>query len=117
MQVLVNTDNYIRGSEGLIRHVETVVESSLARFGDRITRVEVRLGDQNSDQKEGNNDKRCLLEARLAGLQPIVVTDEATTLDESLDGAMAKLEKILDRTLDRLGNPKGRTPMGGEPSL
>jgi hypothetical protein len=55
--------------------MEAVVRDSLDRFSEQITRVEVHLSDQNSDKKFGNEDKRCLLEARLAGLQPISVSD------------------------------------------
>ncbi|HEV2293941.1 MAG TPA: HPF/RaiA family ribosome-associated protein [Tepidisphaeraceae bacterium] len=101
MQVQVNTDNNISGSEGLTREVEDVVENTLGRFADRITRVEVHLNDVNAD-KPGDNDHRCMMEARLAGLQPIVVTHQAATLDQALDGAAKKLQRSLDSTLGKL---------------
>lgn len=114
MQIQVNTDNQIEGSEGLNRQVEEVVEGALARFGDRITRVEVHLSDQNSSQKTGDNDKRCVMEARLAGLQPIAASSDGSSLDQALDGAAAKLEQSLTRTLGRLDDSKGRASIDGE---
>src|SRR5690348_13909872 len=87
MQILVNTDNHIGGSQKLSGFVEDVLQGTLGRFGERITRVEVHLTDENSREKEGNNDKRCVLEARLAGLQPIAVSDQGATLEQAIDGA------------------------------
>ena len=114
MQVRVNTDNHIEGGEGLTQHVQSVVEDALARFGDRITRVEVQLADENSSKKSGENDKRCTMEARLAGLQPVAVTSLADTLNRAIDGAVGKLERTLDRTLEKRNGRKGRSPQSGE---
>jgi ribosome-associated translation inhibitor RaiA len=116
MQIQVNTDNHTQGSDELTQRVEDLVEGALARFGDRITRVEVQLSDQNSGQKSGGADKRCSMEARLTGLQPIVVSADAPSHDQALNSAANKLEKTLQRTLGRLDNPKGRTSFAGEPS-
>ena len=117
MQIQVNTNNHVEGTAELTRHVESVVEAALGRFGERITRVEVHLGDENSSSKSGDSDKRCAMEARLAGLQPIAVTELAPSLDEALSGAADKLEKVLDRTLGRLDDVKGRTSMGGDQQI
>ena len=116
MQIQVNTDNHTEGRAELIRHVEDVVENSLGRFGARITRVEVHLSDENSRSKSGGNDKRCVMEARLAGLQPITVSADGSSSDQALDGAARKLEKTLKRTLERLDDPKGRTSFAGDPA-
>jgi ribosome-associated translation inhibitor RaiA len=103
MQIQVNTDSNIPGSESLTRHVEDVVESVLGRFSDRITRVEVHLNDVNG-QKSGDDDHRCMMEARLSGLQPIAITHEAATLEESVDGAAKKLQRSLDHALGKLSD-------------
>lgn len=117
MQIQVNTDNHIDGSADLTRQVQDVVEDTLGRFGDRITRVEVHLSDGNSSEKTGDNDKRCVMEARLAGLQPITVSDEGSSLEQVLMGAADKLEKTLKRTLGRLDDPKGRTSYAGDQTV
>jgi|tagenome__1003787_1003787.scaffolds.fasta_scaffold20844034_2 DNA-directed RNA polymerase specialized sigma24 family protein/ribosome-associated translation inhibitor RaiA len=101
MQIQVNTDSHIVGTAKLTGEVEAVVGQALARYGDRITRVEVFLSDENSSQKFGDSDKRCVLEARLGGLQPITVSHKGSTLDQAVDGAADKLEKTLKRTLGR----------------
>jgi ribosomal subunit interface protein len=114
MQILVHTDNHIEGGESLTAHVESVVADAMERFGNRVTRVEVQLTDENSNKKGGDKDKRCAMEARLAGLSPIAVSDLAPTLHQAIDGALEKLEKSLDRTLAKRDDPKGRPSMSGE---
>lgn len=114
MQVQVNTDNHIRGSQELTERIEGTIQGALGRFGERITRVEVHLSDENSSAKTHDNDIRCAIEARLAGLQPITVTHQAASVDQAVDGATEKLEKTIKRNLERLHDPKGRTPTGGE---
>jgi len=116
IKIQVNTGNHVEGDEELTRQVEGVVEGALGRFSDRITRVEVHLTDQNGSQKSGDSDKRCLMEARLAGLQPIAVSAEGSSLAQALDGAADKLERTLKRTLGRLEDPKGRTFNAGDHS-
>jgi len=102
MQIQVNTDNHIEGRESLEEVVHGVVEGALARFGERITRVEVHLRDENA-HKPGDEDKKCTMEARLTGLQPIAVSHHAATIHHALDGAADKLEKAIDSTLGRIG--------------
>ena len=104
MQIHVNTDNHIAGSAKLTQEVENIVKNSLDHFGDRITRVNVHFSDENSSQKFGDNDKRCVIEARLGGLQPITARHQGSSLDQALDGAADKLEKSLKRTLRRKGS-------------
>jgi hypothetical protein len=62
--------------------------------------VELHLSDENG-KKSGVDDKRCLMEARLAGLAPIAVSHNAATLTQAIDGAAAKLKRALDTAVDR----------------
>jgi len=57
-----------------------MVEAALKRFAERISRVAVRLGDENA-AGSGQDGKRCMIEARLEGRQPTAVTHHATTFD------------------------------------
>jgi ribosomal subunit interface protein len=116
MQIQVNTDNHINGSEELTRQVESVVEGALSRFSDRITRVEVHLTDESSSAKARGNDMRCVMQARPASHQPITVSHDDTSLEQALDGAADKLKKTLSRTFERLDDPKGSTSYGGDGS-
>jgi len=115
MQVQVNTDDNVEGREELVRRVEAEVGHTLSHFGDQITRVEVHLSDEDSD-KSGRNDKRCLMEARLAGRQPIAVSNHAGSLDEAFSGAAEKLKRALQSTLGRLKDHKGRDSLRGKES-
>ena len=69
MQIQINSDHQINPSPELASRIRTLIQDTLDRHSDRITRVEVHLNDQNS-VKGGSNDKRCLMEARVAGLGP-----------------------------------------------
>ena len=112
MRVQLNTDRHIDAHDELAHQVEAVMEGTVGRFADRITRVEVHLSDENS-QKGGGDDKRCLLEARVAGLQPMAVSHQAATLPQAIDGAARKLARALESTLGRRGHKKGRASSGG----
>jgi ribosome-associated translation inhibitor RaiA len=101
MQIQVNTDNHIHGREEIVALVETSVEGAIGRFRERITRVEAHLSDTNSHKTKGD-DIRCVLEARLAGHQPIAVTHQASTVELALSGAADKLERSVESTLGRL---------------
>ena len=79
MQIHINTDHNIHGYESAAASVLTTVENALRRFSSQITRVEVHLGDENAS-KRGGNDKRCMMEARLEGQQPVAVTHHAATV-------------------------------------
>ena len=101
MNIQFNTDSNIEGREELATQVKGVVESAMSRFSDRITRVEVHLSDENGD-KSGQDDKRCMMEARIEGRQPTAVTHHAATVDDAVDGAADKLKRLLESTFDRL---------------
>lgn len=118
MQVQLNTDNHIEGNARLTNYVETLVQDSLARFANRITRVEVHLADQNSGKKSGSDDKRCSMEARISGRQPITVSADAPTVDQALGGAVDKLEKALTTTFDRIVEvSRGRSALASEEAI
>ena len=108
MQVQVHTDNHVHGSAGLTAHVESIVTGALERFGNRVTRVEVHIGDENG-HKGGEHDKRCAMEARLSGLQPIAVTGQGAVVEAAINAAVDKLVRTIDRTLEKKYGAKGRT--------
>src|SRR5690554_1657222 len=101
MKIQLNTDAHINGTEALAAQVADMVEQALERFSEHITRVEVHLSDENGN-KNGQHDQRCMMEARLEGLQPVAVTEHATTLEQAVHGAAQKLTHLLDSTLGRL---------------
>jgi ribosome-associated translation inhibitor RaiA len=100
--VQIHTDSNIESSDRLKAQVESLVAGAVGRFGDRVSRVQVHLGDENSSTKGGANDKRCMMEARLDGRPPVAVTQQAPTLEQAMDGAAEKLERTIGSMLDRL---------------
>jgi len=101
MIIQFNTDNNISGNERLAEYIDTLLTDGLSRFNAHITRLEVHLTDENG-KKEGQNDKRCMLEARVEGLQPIAVTNHDNTIEQAVNGALDKLKASLDSVLGRL---------------
>ncbi|MEO7242259.1 MAG: HPF/RaiA family ribosome-associated protein [Variovorax sp.] len=107
MQIQVNTSNGIENKETLEAWADTQLKSTLARFVDDVTRVEIHLSDENSDKKHGA-DKRCVMEARLAKHQPVAVNHTADTVDEAFRGAEGKLKRLIESTLGRLEHHRDR---------
>ena len=103
MQIQFNTDNNLSGSEDLIASSTSLISEELSRFSDQISRVEVHLSDENG-KKEGLKDKRCMLEARIEGKQPIAVTNHANTHEQSISGAIDKLLASLETIQGRRKN-------------
>src|SRR5690242_5915138 len=101
MKIQFNTDHNIAGSEELRAPLEAMISDALRRFSSQITRLEVHLSDEDGD-KNGENDKRCMIEARLEGMKPIAVTNHANTHEQAVDGAANKLKHSLEATLGRL---------------
>ena len=106
MQIQFKTDHNIAAHERLAEHVRGVVEHALDRFRDRITRVEVHVSDESAE-KVGHEDKRCVMEARLEGRQPTAVRHHAPTLEQAVHGAADKLERSLEHLLERLHGHRG----------
>ena len=100
MRIQVNSDSSVEGSEELTALVEAVVEDALSEFSDHITRVEVHLSDENK-RKVGGDDKRCMIQARLEGSQPIAVHDQAGTMDQAIHGAAGKLKRLIESARGR----------------
>ncbi len=100
MKIQFNTDKNIEGHKRLEAFFEEEIEKDLARFDDKVTRIEVHLGDENS-AKGGVNDKRCMIEARPAKLQPIAVTTHADTIEKAFFMAVEKIKKTLTSTFEK----------------
>jgi len=101
VKIQLNTDKNIAGTEALGREVEARVAATLHRYEDQLTRVEVHLTDE-SGPRTGGDDKRCLIEARPAGLNPIAVTHHAPSVDLAIDGALEKLMHALSTHFGKL---------------
>jgi len=115
MLVQVKTDNNISGSENLISEVQSEVAGVLDHYVERITRVDVFLSDMNA--KKSGIDKRCVMEAHVAGLQRLAAEHQASTLMEAVSGAVERLERIIGKTIERRGDHKGSVSMSGDDAI
>ena len=106
MQIRINSDHQLNPSPQMAGRIQARVRDTLDRFSDRITRVEIHLNDENS--VKGGNDKRCLMEARVAGLGPVDAEHEAPDLDLAVDGAIEKLERALEHRIGKVSVSGGR---------
>ena len=84
-------------------YVERNLNEVLQHHVERLTRVEVHLKDLNSSHKNGV-DKRCLLEARPRGMDPIAVEHDAPQFKDAVHHAAMKLERALQHRIDKKKN-------------
>lgn len=112
MQIQLHTDNHVHGDETLAEWAERELRTRLHRFADHLTRVEVHLADVNPRHVSGH-DKRCTLEARLAGRQPVAVHHDAEKVADALHGATEKLVRSLDSALGKVRDAHGRDTIRG----
>lgn len=101
MLIQFNTDRNVSGNLELEASLTSIIEAQLNRFSDQITRIEVHLSDEDG-KKRGVNDLRCLLEARLEGMHPVAVTNDADSKEQAVRGASEKLKRALTTILGRL---------------
>jgi hypothetical protein len=74
----------------------------LDRFAKRLTRVEVHLSDVDN-KRTGKADKRCLVEVRPAGDQPMSASATATTTESAVGEAARKMQRSLTTFFGRKG--------------
>lgn len=118
MQVRVDVDDHIDGSEELMVRVEGVVEGSLDRFQGRVTRVDVHLS-QPVRSGLGHHPLCCRMEAYAGALTPIIASHEAITLTEAIHAAAAKLNRAVGLVLGRRAGAEtsaGKDVAEGAPS-
>lgn len=85
------------------------MRQKLARFEDRLTRLEVHVSDENA-RKGGVNDKTCMIEARPRSGTPLGVTAHATDIDTAARKAANTLAQRLERHFGKAGRHKHDAP-------
>lgn len=109
MVIQINSAKHIQLHADKIDAWSEELKSSLSRFADQISRIEVHVTDENSAAKEGADDIRCLIEARLNGRQPVSVEvrseNPPLAFKQATEALHRRLEHLLDkeRTLKRKG--------------
>ena len=100
MNIQLNADKILNVHEAFENQLKGRLSKDFKRFDEHITTLEIHITDENG-LKTGSNDIKCMLEAHLKGLQSIVVSDTANTLEQSVHGAIDKLKNSLDSIIGR----------------
>ena len=103
MKIQLNTDKNISGTEKLESYLGTLIRDELSRFSEHITRIEIHLADEMG-HKSGDDDIRCILEARLENRKPIAVTSHAHTIEKAMNDSLDKLTSSIEKIYGRLKN-------------
>lgn len=101
MIIQYNTDSTINGDQRNQEFFTNLIQEELENFSNQVTRLEVHVSDENG-KKDGLNDIRCLIEARLVGRQPIAVSNQADTVKLAVTGAIDKMKTSLKTILERI---------------
>ena len=109
MNIEVRTDKNIQGGERLISYVRAELMKEFQRYSERITHFSVHISDENGE-KTGDHDKRCMIEARPAGMKPVAVTNKAANIDASIHGAIDKLKRSLEHLYEKKEHHRGGLP-------
>ncbi|MEM1356143.1 MAG: HPF/RaiA family ribosome-associated protein [Planctomycetota bacterium] len=100
MLIQVNFGDVER-SQAIDDFVREKVAGQLGHLTEKLTRVEVHLRDDSSAAKSSHNDKRCTMEARPAGRQPLVVEHAGADLYQVITETAGKLSRAVKTNVDR----------------
>ncbi|WP_130803927.1 HPF/RaiA family ribosome-associated protein [Acinetobacter ihumii] len=107
MNIEIRTDKNIQNSERLIEYVRAELSTEFQRYAERITHFSVHLSDENGDKKNGEDDIRCMIEARPSGLKPIAVNHKAGNIDLAIHGSIEKLKRTLEHSFEKQEPSRG----------
>jgi ribosomal subunit interface protein len=115
MNIEIRTDKNIQNSERLMSYVRAELNEEFQRHSERITHFSVHLSDENGD-KGGDDDIKCMIEARPAGLKPVVVNHRGHNLDTAITGAIDRLKRSLEHVIEKKEKPRAAQPDFSEPA-
>lgn len=108
IKVQVNTSNDIENKDALERWAGDYLNEHLGRYDQDLTSIEVQMTDENHGSKGGAVDKRCMMEARIAGRAPVAVTAFAPDQNVAFRAAAEKLTHALDHAIGKLDRKEHR---------
>ena len=112
MHILLHSDSNTDGGRLMADHLQQVVQNAMSHFAERVTRVEAHLSDVNSQAKSSDGDIHCTLEARLVGLDAVVVKDHASNAHQAIEGAARKLKRAVGTEIAK-HEPRGPRSRSG----
>lgn len=109
MNIEIRTDKNIQNSDRLIGYVRAELNAEFQRHSERITHFSVHLSDENG-AKGGDDDIKCMIEARPAGLKPVVVNHRGHNVDTAISGAIDRLKRSLEHVIEKTEKPRAQQP-------
>ena len=94
MNIEIRTDKNIQNSERLIEYVRAELNAEFQRHSEKITHFSVHFSE-------------CMIEARPAGLKPVVVNHKGHNIDTAIHGAIDRLKRSLEHVFEKKENPRG----------
>ena len=100
MQFQFNSDSSVMGTDNVAERIEAQLRHRIARYEERLTRIEVHVSDENA-HKHGHDDKTCTIEARPRGGKPIGLHGKADKVDDAARKAANTLVQRLERVFGK----------------
>jgi ribosomal subunit interface protein len=100
MQIQVHFSD-VQNSWAINNHVHQRLANALKTGLDQITRIDVHLHDDSGPAKSGSSDKRCTIEMRLAGMDPMSIEQRGNDMYAVINHATRKLQQTLSKARDR----------------
>lgn len=116
MHIQLHSDQSTDGSQLMAEHLKVVLAKAMGRFGERISRVEAHLSDADGLAKSSPGDIHCTLEARLVGLDAVVVKNHADNAHEAIDGAVRTLKRAVGAAMSK-HDPRRQQTAAGAPAV
>jgi hypothetical protein len=95
MHVNVQSLSGSRNDRRLVNDLSKTVERDLHRYDGRIRKVDVLI----LDEDQSPDEKWCVVEARLAGWEPIAVRAHAGSFERAVHAGAEKIEEVIAETL------------------
>jgi hypothetical protein len=96
MRVNVHSLSGNRNDSRLVNDISKSVERDLHRYDGRIRKVDVLI----LDEDDSPDEKWCVVEARIAGWEPIAVRAHARSIERAVHAGAEKLDEVIGATLD-----------------
>jgi ribosome-associated translation inhibitor RaiA len=101
MDIKVNTDSHITGSDEFAERYSEKLARKLKHFDELIMSADIFFADENKG-KPGADDKRCTIEVRIRNRKNEAVTHFADTLEHAFSGAVEKMKNLLESLTGKL---------------
>lgn len=99
MQIQIRWSD-VESSDALGKHINEQIKHALRHLEGRFTAVNVHIHDENAG-KHGGNDKRCVIEARPAGYDPLSVESNGDDFYITVNAAARKLQAAAESFIEK----------------